>query len=231
MHARLIGTGLYTPAEAGRLLVMAPEKISRWLRGHSIKGRSYDRLWEPEVDLEDGRVVLGFRDLMEVRVVDAFIRLGISAIRMRSTIRLASEVVGESHPLATNRFRTDGREIFLQVIETDEEGLEREKLLNLFKRQYEFQGIIEPILRTVDFGTNGRPVQWWPRGRRGGIVLDPARAFGAPIDEATSVPTSTLADAGRALGLTETATAYDVPEASVRRALQFEDALEPSLAA
>ncbi|OLS53759.1 hypothetical protein [Rhodovulum sulfidophilum] len=231
MEPRLVGTGLYTPVEAGRLLRVAPGKLSRWLRGHTMKGTRYERLWEPQVDIGDGHVYLGFRDLMEARVVDAFIRQGISAIRIRRAIQVAAEMITESHPLATNRFRTDGREIFLQVIETDEHGQERERLLNLFQKQYEFRGIIEPILKTVDFGDEGDPLQWWPQGRRAGIVVDPARAFGAPIEAKTSVPTSILAEAAHALGITEAAVSYDVSEAAVRRALDFEHVLEPRIAA
>lgn len=230
MEPRLVGTGLYTPAEAGRLLHLAPGKLSRWLRGHTMKGTRYERLWAPQVNIGDGHIYLGFRDLMEARVVDAFIRQGISAIRIRRAIQVAADMIAESHPLATNRFRTDGREIFLQVIETDEHGHERERLLNLFQRQYEFRGIIEPILKTVDFGNEGDPLQWWPHGRRAGIVVDPTRSFGTPIEATTSVPTSILAEAARVLGTTGAAASYDVGETAVRRALDFEHALEPSRA-
>lgn len=231
METRLVGAGLYTPAEAGRLLRMTPGKISRWIRGHTVNGVHYSPLWKAQVDLGDRGLFLGFRDLMETRVANAFINLGISAIRMRSAIRVAQEVIHESHPLATNRFRTDGREIFLHVIEKDEDGVERERLLNLFKKQYEFHDIVEPILKTVEFGENGAPLQWWPEGRRMGIVVDPGRSFGAPIDNATSVPTSVLADSARALGEAETMIAYDVPRSSVSRAVAFEERLEPGLAA
>ena len=231
MQSDLIGRGLYTPAEASRLLNIPANKISRWLRGHNVQGKHYGRLWEPEINLGDDRVFLGFRDLMEARVVQAFIRQGISAIGMRSAIRVARDVINESHPLATNRFRTDGREIFLHVIETNEEGEERERLLNLFRRQYEFRGVIEPILKSVDFGREGNPLQWWPRGRRGGIVVDPERAFGAPIDDVSSVPVHILAETGRALGVAETAAAYLVSAASVRRAMDFDAAPGADLAA
>jgi hypothetical protein len=44
--------------------------------------------------LDDDQLILGFRDLMEVRVADAFIRAGVSAIRVRSAIQVAKEVVG-----------------------------------------------------------------------------------------------------------------------------------------
>lgn len=227
----LIGVGLYTPAEAGRLLHVPPAKISRWLRGHQVKGKQYDPLWTPEVSLDDGQTFLGFRDLMEVRVAAAFIGHGISAQRIRAAIILAQEVLAQQHPLSTNRFRTDGRDIFLQVIETDEDGSERERLLNLFKRQYEFNGIIDPILKTVDFGKDGNPFAWWPSGRRSRVMVSPDHAFGAPIDAESHVPTAVLASLAREHGIKATATAYDVSEVSVRHALDFELSLEQRLAA
>jgi hypothetical protein len=227
----LIGVGLYTPAEAGRLLGVPAPKIARWLRGHSVKGKNYSAIWTPEVNLGDERVFLGFRDLMEVRVAAAFISAGVSAIQVRRAIEVAREVIGRDHPLATNRFRTDGREIFLHIIETDEAGQKRERLLNLFRQQYEFKGIVEPILRTVDFGNGGAPILWWPRGRKTQVVVDPERAFGQPIDATSSVPTANLAAAARLEGVRNTSRAFEVSEAAVKRAIEFEDSLEHRLAA
>lgn len=232
MRDGLFGVGLYTPAEAERLLNVPSRKIARWLRGHTIEGQGkYEPLWTPEVDLDDGKVVLGFRDLMEVRVAAAFIGYGLSARRVRAAIEEARRVTGSDHPLATNRFRTDGREIFLHVIETDDDGQERERLLNLFKKQYEFKGIIEPVLKTVDFGDDGSPTAWWPAGRRSLVVVDPERAFGAPIDSASSVPTAILNSAAREMGVRQAALAYEVSEASVRHAVAFEESLEHQKAA
>lgn len=227
----LIGIGVYTPAEAGRLLHMPSGKISRWLRGHRIEDTSYEALWSPEIDLGDDRVFLGFRDLMELRVADAFIKAGLSAVRVRAAIQLAREVIGQERPLSTNKFRTDGRDIFLSVVETDETAEGRERLLNLFRRQYEFKGIIEPILKSVDFGTDGAPRVWWPAGRRTNIVLDPERAFGQPIDGVSSVPTTVLAAAAVLSGVSGAARDYDVPESSVRRCVEFEHEMELRLAA
>src|SRR5258708_1869559 len=113
----LIGMGVYTPAEAGRLLHVPSAKIVRWLRGHGIGDRTYDPLWTSQVDLDDGHVYLGFRDLMEVRIADKFISYGMSPQRIRAAIQLAREVLGEDRPLSTDRFRTDGRDIFFRVVE------------------------------------------------------------------------------------------------------------------
>ena len=229
----LIGQGLYTPAEAGKLLHVSPAKITRWLRGYSRDGQTYDALWHPSICLgdEDERIFLAFRDLMEVRVADAFIRLGISSIKVRAAIALASQVIGRDYPLSSDRFRTDGREIFLRIIETGTDGGEPERLLNLFRKQFEFKNIIDPILKSVDFGEEGEPVRWWPEGKTGQIVLDPQRSFGQPIDAVSSVPTQVLSAAGTHLGIKQAALAYDVPETSVKRAMAFEDSLNHRVAA
>jgi uncharacterized protein (DUF433 family) len=232
MQDDLIGVGLYTPADAGRLIHVPPAKISRWLKGHQIHGQSYPALWTPEISLGDGRLFLGFRDLMEARVANAFIEAGVSAIKVRSAIEVARELIGQDHPLSTNRFRTDGREIFLRIVDRDSEGQEREQLLNLFRRQYEFKSVLDPVLKTVDFGADGAPHLWWPGGRRLNVVVDPGRAFGQPIDPLSSVPTAILAAAARMEGGTRGAARdYDVSETSVRHALEFETSMEQRLAA
>lgn len=227
----LIGLGLYTPAEAGRLLRIPSGKVVRWLRGHRIGTHNYEPLWKPQVDLQDGHTYLGFRDLMEARVVDKFISYGISAQRVRAAIELARETIGEARPLSTDRFRTDGRDIFLRVVEMDEHGVERERLLNLFRRQYEFKQIIEPLLKTIDFDDRGAPLQWWPLGRHANILVDPARSFGQPIDALSSVPTAILASAARHCGIDAVARAYDVPVSSVKRSIDFQAAKEHRAAA
>ncbi|WP_289719438.1 hypothetical protein [Rhizobium sp. S152] len=228
----LIGMGVYTPAEAGRLLRVAPAKISRWLRGHYIKNKFYPPLWTSEVSLGDDRIFLSFRDMMEIRVADAFIKRGVSSIRVRAAIAVAREVIGQDHPLSTNRFRTDGREIFLHIISEDEDGEKREQLLNLFRKQFEFNEILDPLLKTVDFSESGNPLVWWPGGRRLNVMVDPKRSFGQPIDAQSSVPTAILAAAVWQDGdVKAVARAYDVPEISVKHAVEFETMMEQRLAA
>lgn len=227
----LLSIGLYTPTEAGRLLRITPQKISRWLRGHSVGDRAYPALWHPEVTLDDGSLYLGFRDLMEIRVADKLIGMGLSAQKVRVAIQKARTVMRETYPLSTERFQTDGRSIFLRIAAEEPEAGEREHLLNLFAGQYEFKQIIEPLLKTVDLDDKGHPAQWWPDGRKNQILVDPRRAFGQPIDAESSVPTAILAMAGERDGIQQAARDYDVSEAAVRRALAFEAGLEQRTAA
>lgn len=228
---QLVGIGLYTPAEAARLAAVPAAKISRWLTGHTVKGRFYEPLWRSQIDLKDGKVYLGFRDLMEVRVADALMNVGVSAIRVRAAIEMAREVYGLDHPLSTESFRHNGRDIFMRVIERDANGTEREDLLNTFRRQYEFAAVVEPSLKHIEFDHAGTPRLWWPRGKGTQIVVDPGRSFGQPIETSSSVPTSILAAAGEHQGVELAAKAYDVSVAAIRRSMKFEAENKMRLAA
>ena len=215
----LIGIGLYTLAEAGRLVQVSPSKISRWLRGYDAHGQRYEPLWHSQVDLGEDGVFLGFRDLQEVRVAAAFIAKGLSPQRVRQAIGLARDLVDDERPLSTKRFRTDGRSIFLQVVEEDEQT----KLIDLFKRQFAFREIIEQSLTNLEYDGDGAPSLWWPLGKSGSVVVDPTRSFGQPIEAETSIPTATLAAAAKAEGSQQgAAQVWGVPLRSVRRSVEFE---------
>ncbi len=215
----LIGVGLYTLAEAGRLVRVNPAKIARWLRGHEVGGRRYDALWRPQVDFGEDGIFLGFRDLQEVRVAAAFIDKGLSPQSVRQAIALARNLIAEERPLSTARFRTDGWSVFLQVVEKDGQT----KLIDLFRKQFAFKDIIESSLTNLDYDEAGIPSTWWPLGRGKSVVIDPSRSFGQPIEAETSVPTGMLSAAVKGEGSVEAvARAWGVPLRAVRRAVDFE---------
>ena len=224
----LIGIGLYTAAEAGCLLRIHPATITRWLRGHDVAGKRYEPLWQPQVDLGADGFCLGFRDLQEARVASAFLAKGLSAQRVRQAIAMARDLIGEERPLSTTRFRTDGRSVFLQVVESDGQTT----LIDLFRRQFAFREIVERSLTNLDYDAAGLPARWWPLGRAKSIVLDPARSFGQPIEAETSVPVETLVSALAAEGSEEAAArVWDVPVKAIRRALAFRSAMTLPIAA
>jgi uncharacterized protein (DUF433 family) len=219
----LTGIGLYTLAEAGRLVQVRPSRIGRWLRGHSVAGQHYEPLWQPQIDLGDDGIFLGFRDLQEVRVAAAFIAGGLSPQRVRRAIELARHLIDDERPLSTKRFQTDGRSIFLQVIEEDGET----QLIDVFKRQFAFREVIEQSLSHLEYEEDGTPSLWWPLGKAGSVVVDPARSFGQPVEAESSVPTATLAAAAKAEGSPENAArAWGVSPRSVRRAVEFEELMD-----
>lgn len=224
----LLGVGVYTVPEAARLTGVPAQRIKRWVTGYTFKGkeggkRTSPPLWERQIDSRDS-IALSFRDLLEVRFVDAFRLHGVHWKAIRIAAQRAAEIIHDSHPFSTKRFKTDGRSIFAEILqETGEESL-----LDLVKSQYEFKQIVDPFLfEGLEFSELGiEPVRWWPMGRERRVVIDPERSFGQPIVDPESVPTAVLARAFRAEGSIEAvARWFKVAEESVEDAVEFENKL------
>ncbi len=223
----LVGIGLYTPAEAGSLIGVRVPKLTRWLRGHTVRGQWYEPLWQPQVDLGDDKIYLSFRDLLEARVASRFIKEGLSPQKVRLAIELASTMVGD-RPLSTSWLKTDGRAVFLKVVR--ETGGEPE-LMDLFSKQYAFNAVVDQSLRDVEFD-GPLPNIWWPLGRRSGVLIDPLRSFGQPIERETSIPVVALSNAAAAEGSVDAAAkAWGVPVPAVKRAIRFQQQMDLKRAA
>lgn len=219
---RLTGSGLYSLTEAASLTGIPASRISRWFNGYSGKSeKAYGPLWTASFEGLADQLILSFRDLTELRVAQSLLAHGISPQRVRQAIQKAKGILTDERPLSSAKFRTDGRAIFLQI--ANEEGIEdREQLLDIFRSQFAFKRIVDPSLKDIDY-KDFVPTRWWIVGREKGIVLDPMRSFGRPIDADTSVPTRVLANAYEAMasyGIV--AKAYDVPVGTVRRSVEFE---------
>jgi uncharacterized protein (DUF433 family) len=217
----LVGIGLYSAPEAARLTNIANRKITRWLRGHAIGDRAYQPLWTSRVEAFEGALYLSFLDLVQLRVAAAFIGEGLSPQKVRRAIMYGAQILASNYPFANAQFRTDGKTVILQVLEAGDE-----KLIDLFRHgQYLMQKVIEPSLKGLEF-EDDIAARWWPLGRARGVVIDPKRQFGQPIDDATGVPTSILAQAAQTEGsAAQAAKLYKVPLGSVNRAITFEQKL------
>jgi uncharacterized protein (DUF433 family) len=134
---------------------------------------------------------LDFADLMELRFLNAFREHGVSWRAIRIASERAREFLGVEYPFSSWRFSTDGRTILAQFVNETGDHV----LLDLVTNQYELLELIKRYLfGDIDFDGD-TPARWWPRGREGRIVIDPARGFGAPIIADEGVPTRILAQA------------------------------------
>ena len=220
-----LGIGYYTVPEAARLLHMAPLNIRRWLGGYTYRHGDDEvtmpPLWIPQVPRFDHHIELGFRDLIELRFVNAFTKAGLSLITIRHCLDYARECVEDERPFSTRRFQTDGRTIFLDSAR--QTG--HDELLDLKKRQYVLKKIIERSFKDLDVEEDAVR-RWRPFNGKSTIVIDPERAFGQPIAANYGVPTAALADAAKAEGSAQRAAdLFAVTVAVVRDAIKFEQSL------
>lgn len=224
----LIGTGLYDIERAARLVGAEVRSVRRWLKGYSRKTRNGATTSPPLWLLQywdDERIgndfVLGFKDLMELRVVARFIKQGVPLQTVRATIAIATEALGP-YPLQSKRFLTDGKRIFMDAIE---DSGQRGKLLDVRGRQFVFGSVIRPSLfDDVEFNEVGQPIRWFPVPRKRVIVVDPARQLGQSVLLTCNVLTRTLHDSYVAEhgDLQFVAGIWRVTEEEVMAAVRFE---------
>jgi len=231
--SNLIGIGLYTVPEAARLTGIAQGRLRRWLRGYTYaagEGQAVSQpVWRRQLPEIDGTLGLGFLDLMEARFVDAFRKAAVPWRVIRLGAERARELCRTDHPFSSQRFRTDGRTIFAEIVDQAREPA----LLDLVKNQFAFARIIGPSLYAgIEFSNRDMPVRWWPLGRNTPVVVDPARSFGQPIVSTAGIPTAVLADAVAAEGsVAKAARLFRMSPQAVNAALRFEQRLADRLAA
>jgi hypothetical protein len=113
--------------------------VRRWLQGYSRNlngvGSRSEPLWRTQFageNLPGG--VIGFQDLLELRLVVAFVRQGVSLKTIRATVEFATQHFGASYPLTNKRFLTDGKRIFLEALEATGEA----RMIDVLRKQYVF---------------------------------------------------------------------------------------------
>jgi uncharacterized protein (DUF433 family) len=195
------------------------------MKGYSFKGKggashAMPALWDAEVPLDDVRLEISFRDLVDLRYVGAFLEEGVSLQTVRICIEHARKIIGDERPFSTLRFRTDGKVLFLSL-----GGDNSDQLLDLKKLQYVMERVVEPSFKDFEY-SDGRVVRWRPNSKVPEVVVDPRVAFGQPVVESIGIPTRVLAEAVDAEGDERTvARFYEVPIATVRQAARFEEGL------
>jgi len=213
--------GLYTVPMAAKLLGESGLKIRSWIDGYSNSDAA--PIIRRQLPPIGGRTVLGFLDLIEARFVKHFDRLGLSPQSIRRVAEKLRERHHTDHPFATNkRFRTDGKAIMMEIVETEEE----KRVLNLMNDNFEMGPVIEASLFDAILYADDLAVRWHPVRELPRVVLDPKYAFGRPVIEGLWVPTDSLYGAFEAdKNVRLVAEDFDIDQEAVNQAVAFEERL------
>jgi uncharacterized protein (DUF433 family) len=179
----IFGLGIYSPREAARLIGGNAQEILRWTRGSGPT----EPLWNAHYQFLDDTSELSFLDLIEVRVVKAFRKAGVSLQAIRFAIDLASQKFGLNRPLSTRSFKLLGGEITMTAIE------DADHLVSLSRKnpgQGIFAEIVKQSLNDLEY-EDEYVVRWRPSIAQH-VVIDPKRQFGAPILDEIGVSTATI---------------------------------------
>ncbi|MYE01545.1 MAG: DUF433 domain-containing protein [Alphaproteobacteria bacterium] len=222
---RAIRRGIYTIPEAARLVGASQPKLRSWIEGN--KGTLVAPIIQRQLPRVGGHTVLGFLDLIESKFVQHFTKWFSPQTIRKVSIKLR-ERHDVDHPFAMDkRFRTDGRVIFMEAAETEEEL----RVLNLMNDNFEMKQIIQQSLFDSIFYVNDIARHWIPNPQTNRVLIDPTICFGHPFIKDLMIPTRRLYDAYLVEGgVEEAAEEFEVDAGAIVQAVRFERALDERIA-
>ena len=216
--------GLYSVADAARLVGMSASTFATWAHGYERTLDSGRRVVKARpvistVKAGDGRLI-PFVGLVEATVVQAFRQTGLPLQRVRRALEVLASQGELQHALASRRLYTDGANILFDYA-TDQDDKQLVLLTVVHSGQRVFHDVIAAYLRRIGWEDD----QWAtslivPATERELLRIRPEVAGGDPLFIAGGGPLSAVrsrACAGEPI--ISIARDYDVPESDVREAL------------
>jgi uncharacterized protein (DUF433 family) len=209
----------YSFQEAAGLVGLPRSTLRSWVQGRSFPRRDGIGRSQAIIPLPKGAgSFLSFTNVVEAHVLALMRRrYNLKLDVIRSAVRYVRDTLKVDHPLATERFKTNGVDLFVERLG---------KLITASKEgQLGMKGVLEASLERVEYDREGRAVRLFPLFRRSDapkhVVIDPRRAFGRPVLVGTSVPVVDIRsrfDAGESVE--ELAADYDVKREMIEEALR-----------
>jgi len=216
----IFGSGIYSPRQAARLVGSSAQEVMRWTRGSG----PVDPLWKAHYQFLDDTTELSFLDLIEVRVVKALRRSGVSLQAIRFALHLAENRFEVERPLATRTFKLSGGDILMDAIEDDG------NLISLSKKnpgQKVFSEIVKQSLNDLEYEGN-YAARWRPNSAQF-VIIDPSRAFGTPMIDDFGISTQVIfREFQEFQDARYLSKIYEIPLRYINDAIKFEKGLDIS---
>ena len=165
----------YETGEAARYSHIAPQTVSHWRR--RLPG------------YEKGRR-LSYLDLIEVAVIAAFHKSGVSLQMIRKARAYASDELNSRHPFVQYRWQTEGGHMLLRLSEIDSHVSVDNLVVADEYGRVAWPDMVAERFSHFDYDDTGLVIMWHVWGRDNLVTIDPRIRFGTPTVE--GVPTWVL---------------------------------------
>lgn len=184
----------YGISEAAHYLRIPLATLRSWVRGRYYPTDAGKKYFQPVITVPDSKLAaLSFVNLVEAHVLDAIRREHqVPLPNVRSALNYVKRDFGSKHPLAEQKFETDGVNLFVsrfgKLVSASEAG------------QLAMRELVKAHLRRVEHDAAGFAVRLFPFTRKYEldqpriVVIDPFVSFGRPTITGTGITTSILAE-------------------------------------
>ena len=213
----------YSIGDAARYLRIPAGTIRSWTVGRHYPTSNGSNFFTPLIPIRAFKPrLLSFTNLVEVHVLRAIRKHHkIEIDKVRSALDYTEEHLQVSHPLANERFRTDGVHLFIERYGS---------LVNASKRgQTEMKDSFNAHLERIEPDDSGLAIKLYPFTRSHEednpriIVIDPRIAFGRLVIAGTGIATHVLAERYHAGdSISDLADDYDCETLKIEEAIRCE---------
>jgi uncharacterized protein (DUF433 family) len=216
----------YGTSEVAHYLQIPASTLRSWVKGRCYPTEAGPGFFEPLIALPDyateGPPGLSFMNVIEAHVLDALRREHrIAMHKVREALTYVEERFPSKHPLADQKFETDGIDLFV-----DRYG----QLINLSQQgQLAMRSILRGYLSRIERDATGVPIKLYlfTRTRSADepkvIAMDPYVSFGRPVLEGTGITTTIIAERYKAgESIEELARDYECPPPAIQEAIRCE---------
>jgi uncharacterized protein (DUF433 family) len=184
----------YGIAEAAHYLQIPDTTLRSWVVGRSYLTEKGTRFFEPLIEPPDpNRSLISFMNVVEIHVLDAIRRQHkIRLTNIRQALRYLRKHFPSPHPIADQKFETDGLDLFIQVYG---------QLINISQLgQLAMRSILEAHLQRIERDPQGLAARLYPFTRKRHldepriVVIDPHVSFGRPALTSSGIATAVIAE-------------------------------------
>ena len=213
----------YSISEAVHYLRIPAGTIRSWTVGRYYPVADGLKFFQPLIPIPDLKPrLLSFVNLVEIQVLRAFRKYHqIKLDKVRIALDFIEEHLQVSHPLANERFHTDGIDFFIEQYGSS---------VNVSKSgQMEIKDLVNAHLKRTELDETGLTIKFYPftRSHEEGnpriVVMDPRIAFGRLVIDGTGIATRVLAERYQAGdSIDELAYDYDCERLQIEEAIRCE---------
>jgi len=205
---------IYSVSETAHHLGLPRSTVNAWVSGQP----GFESVIL--VDSQESRI-LSFRNLVEIYNLSALKDYGVRLPAVRKAIRYLRDRFNTDHPLADQKFFTDGHNVFIkkygEIVDISNAG------------QLAMSEVMSRYLKRVVRDKKGLPVRLYPRissrvdDNRQSVSIDPQILFGQPCLAGTRIPTSVIGERYKAGdSISDLMEDYGCTAAQIEDALRYE---------
>jgi uncharacterized protein (DUF433 family) len=185
----------YGIKEAAHSLGMPVATLTSWVNGRSYPTNSGPRFFKPLIEISSPGL-LSFYNLVEAHILlSTRKRHQVEMPAIRNAIEYVRKFYPSRHPLLSETFLTDGKDLFIKKIQKKSE---REDTINVSRGgQLGLGPILDFYLRRIERDSKGWPIRLFPvrmnwQGNLSNdpprvVVIDPAISSGRPVVNGTGI--------------------------------------------